>query len=324
MNPSRFQEQNEERWTQLERVLERVERNVATEEDASKLPGLFRQACSDLSLAQYRMYGLSLCERINKLVIRGYQDIQQGSAETARMVAHGIWAGVPRAVRAEWRLFLLCMLLFWGPYLLMTFSIHSDMRWVQSLLGPEQMQQLEMGFGKGAKISDFREGFGSNFAMFGHYIENNVGIDFQIFAGGLLAGIGTIFFLVLNGLLIGASTGYVIKECDPMNFLNWVSGHAWFELMGMILCGMAGLRLGMAIVHPGRRSRRQALEYAGKRAGVLVLGGAGMTTIAAFIEGFWSPLDVEPMLKYAFGLATIFLIMFYLLFAGSGRARREA
>ena len=43
--------------------------------------------------------------------------------------------------------------------------------------------------------------------MFAHYINNNVGIDFRIFAGGIFFGIGTLFFLIYNGLYLGAVVG---------------------------------------------------------------------------------------------------------------------
>ena len=46
---------------------------------------------------------------------------------------------------------------------------------------------------------------GTDWAMFGHYIQNNVGIAFQCFAGGLFFGIGSLVVLGYNGVLAGAS-----------------------------------------------------------------------------------------------------------------------
>ena len=75
--------------------------------------------------------------------------------------------------------------------------------------------------------------------MFCFYIWNNVAIDFRIFAGGIAAGAGTMFFLLFNGLHIGAAAGYVNVACDPESFWSFVAGHSSFELLGMVVAGVA-------------------------------------------------------------------------------------
>jgi len=323
MKSNTFQNQNEKRWQELEGVLDQLDSKDATPETASKLPGLFRQACSDLSLAQHRMYGLALCERINKLVIRSYKHLYRSTSGTWARVFDFFWFDLPQKIRQEWKLFWLCQAMFWIPVLILWASAYHDPRWVQSVLGAGGMASLEEGYGHGAKVSDVRDNFGSNFLMFGFYIRNNIGIDFQTFAGGMLAGVGTIFYIVFNGIHFGAAIGYVHLACDPANFFNWVSGHSSFELMGMVLSGMAGMKLGLTLIHPGQYARSHALLQAGKTSIVLLIGAATMTFIAAIIEGFWSPQVIEPRIKYIVGNSLWLLIFVYFFFAGRG-TRREA
>ncbi|MEM1294161.1 MAG: stage II sporulation protein M, partial [Verrucomicrobiota bacterium] len=230
-------------------------------------------------------------------------------------------SGLPRLVRTEWRLFWLAMLLFWAPFGAMVASSYVDQRWVESILSPETMRMLQIGFGHDSEVSDLRDSFGSNFAMFGFYIRNNVGIDLRIFAGGMLFGLGTIFFVVFNGLAIGASTGYLIQAGDPMKFLNWTSGHATPELIGMIFAAMAGFKIGFAMIKPGRYSRKDALVRAGRVAIRLLFGAVFMTTFAAFIEGFWSPVAFPENVKYTFGVVIVTVTAAYLLLAGRGAPR---
>lgn len=321
MNSSAFQSQNETRWRELEQLLNQLDDKSATPTDAARLPELFRQVCGDLSLAQHRMYGLALCQRLNLLVIRGYNHVHRESSGGWMRIAEFFWFKLPRLVRAEWKLFWLCQAFFWIPFTAMLISSYHDPRWVQSVLGPESMAQLEAGFGEGQDISEERNGF-ANFMMFGFYVWNNVKIDIWTFAGGILFGVGTLIFLLLNGVLIGAQTGYVIQACDPANFTDWISGHSYFELTGMILAGMAGFRIGWSIVRPGRQTRKQALVDATKPGIALIIGAMTLTFIAAIIEGFWSPLPFHPLIKYAVGIALTLLLSGYLLFAG--RAPREA
>jgi uncharacterized membrane protein SpoIIM required for sporulation len=79
---------------------------------------------------------------------------------------------------------------------------------------------------------------------------------------------------------------------------------------------MAGMRLGLAILRPGRLPRVRALAEASKQALPLIYGAALMTTIAAVIEGFWSAQPIPSEIKYAFGISGWLLLTAYFLFAG--------
>ena len=177
-----------------------------------------------------------------------------------------------------------------------------DIRWIQAVLGADGMVSMEQMYGgREAQLEHLRSEYGSNFMMFCFYIYNNVAIDFRIFAGGMVAGLGTLFFLLFNGLHLGAAAGYVNHACNPESFWSFVSGHSSFELLGMVVSGMAGMRLGLALLRPGRLPRVRALAEASKKALPLIYGAALMTTLAAVIEGFWSAQSIPSEAKYAFG-----------------------
>ncbi len=55
---------------------------------------------------------------------------------------------------------------------------------------------------------------------------------------------------------------------------------------------------------------------AGKKSLPLILGAAGMTLVAAAIEGFWSAQALPPMVKYVTGITLWVLVIAYLCFAG--------
>ena len=158
--------------------------------------------------------------------------------------------------------------------------------------------------------------------MFCFYIYNNVAIDFRIFAGGMAGGLGTLFFLLFNGLQLGAAAGYVDHACNPESFWTFVAGHSSFELLGMIVAGMAGMRLGLAILRPGRLPRVRALMEASKEALPLIYGAALLTTLAALVEGFWSAQPLPSAVKYSVGIAGWIAHILYFSLAGrrAGRA----
>ncbi len=322
MTPGDFEHQNAERWAEYERLVGRVESGKSGPE-AEQLPRLFREVCVDLSLAESRMYGARITERLNVLVIRGYELIYRSRRAGWEGVLSFVAVKFPQAVRREWRLFWLCSAVFWLPFLAMMLSADHDIRWIQAVLGADGMASMEQMYGgKEEQLSHLRSEYGSNFMMFCFYIYNNVAIDFRIFAGGMLAGLGTLFFLVFNGFHLGAAAGYVNHACNPESFWTFVAGHSSFELLGMVVSGMAGMRLGLAILRPGRLPRVKALVEASKQALPLIYGAALLTTLAAVVEGFWSAQPLPSALKYSVGIVGWVLHIAYFMLAGrrSGHA----
>jgi uncharacterized membrane protein SpoIIM required for sporulation len=144
----------------------------------------------------------------------------------------------------------------------------------------------------------------SDWAMFGFYIRNNVSVAFQCFAGGLFAGVGSLFFIAFNGALAGAVGGYLTEKGLSSTFYSFVVTHAAFELTAIVLAGAAGLRIGHALLAPGRRTRLQALVVAARESAVIIYGVAAMLLVAAAIEAFWSSATWMPLpMKY--GVAAI-------------------
>ncbi|MEO1856936.1 MAG: stage II sporulation protein M, partial [Rubritalea sp.] len=97
---------------------------------------------------------------------------------------------------------------------------------------------------------------------------------------------------------------------------------ASYELTGMVVAGMAGMRIGLGILNPGRMTRGRALLESGKLGLPLIFGAFFLTFIAACVEGFWSAHDFAPALKYGVGFAGWIAIALYFIFAGRGK--REA
>ncbi|MEM8955525.1 MAG: stage II sporulation protein M [Verrucomicrobiota bacterium] len=324
MNRKQFEKENQSRWEELSRILHQLDEGQSPV-DADKLPSLFRQVCNDLALAQYRMYGIRLCDRLNQLVIAGYKHVYHTVNASFETFLHYFAVEFPRNVRREWRLFILALLLFWAPFGALILSAYVNPQWLQAVLAPESMEMVEGMYGKGerSQIEYVRDRFGSNFAMFGFYIFNNVRIAFITFAGGILCGLGTMFFLLFNGTFIGAVFGYVHFAGDTEKLYTFVAGHSAFELTGIILAGVAGLRLGLSIIKSTRFSRKHALAKGAREAVGILYGAATLIILAAFIEGFWSPQPFDPSLKYAVGIFFWVLLALYLFLAGHRRHSHE-
>jgi uncharacterized membrane protein SpoIIM required for sporulation len=158
----------------------------------------------------------------------------------------------------------------------------------------------------------------TDWMMFGHYIRNNVGVAFQCFAGGLFAGVGALFFLAYNGAFIGAVAGYLIEQGFAPTFCSFVATHSAFELSAIVVSGAAGLRMGDALLRPGRLARLQSLATATQDSAVLLYGVTAMLLVAAAIEAFWSSAAwLPPSVKY--GVAAVCWSAVFGYFALQGR-----
>ena len=315
MKPTAFEEKNDAAWRELERALDALDRRKPVE-DAARVPRLFRQVCGDLALAQHRMYGRRLCERLNVLVIGAYQHLglaaRRGSGAFVRFFA----STFPRAVRTEHRVVWLCMALFFVPFAAFIVAAYFEPKWIFALLPPEAQAQMDMMYGKDTMDDYVRDKFGSSFAMFGFYIINNISIHFRIFASGVLLGAGAVYGLGYQGIFLGAMFGYVHTSGNLHRLYTFAASHSSFELLGFILGAAAGVRIGLALVHPGRLPRAAAMREAGKRALPVLLGSTMMLVGAAVIEGFWSGSGVAPWMKHTVGILGWVLFAVYFIFAG--------
>jgi uncharacterized membrane protein SpoIIM required for sporulation len=317
MNQQSFTDLNASRWRETELLVEMLEQGRGSS-DAARLPALFRQLCSDMALAQHRMYGARLCADLNDLVIRCRDQLARPQARARGGFARLVVQDFPRAVRREWRLFWLGMLLFFGPMILMTVAAYLEPRWIFTVIGPEEMEMMDGMYGPGETDEFIRGEFGSDFGMFGFYIMNNVSIGLRCAGMGILAMVGSMFALGYQGVVLGAMTGYVHYAGNLERFNTFVVSHAAFELTGIVICGVAGMILGQAILKPGASSRGAALTVAGRRALPLIYGGVLLIFAAAFIEGFWSASAVPPQWKMAAGAGCALLLTFYFIFCGRG------
>ena len=307
--------------SQLEKKSNRKENNLPPPATPwEQMPALFRQVCADLALARQRCLSPLTVEQLNNLCLRGCQHLYGGQGAMRAGLWRFIGVTFPRAVRAEWKIVSWCHFLFWFPFLTLLFFGDRDPRWFEGALGADGMQSLHQMYGDRESVAGARDSLGENFAMFGHYIWNNVGICFRTFAGGLLLGVGALLITVFNGIQIGAAAGYVTHSADPVAFWTFVAGHAAFELTGIVLSAVAGLRMGLAIIAPGALTRREALGAAADRAFPILIGAAMLVVAAAFIEGFWSPLNFPLLVKYTFGITLWLLTAVYFIFSGRKRS----
>lgn len=321
MKQQQFADQQRPTWNSFAGLVAQAEGPARKRDTAAlaELPALFRRVCADYALARHRRYSTGLVEELHELVQRGHRVLYRRKSIWLWRLVSFLWVGFPNAVRTHWRAFALSSALFYLPAFAVGIACYFNGDFIYSVMDAESVASMEHMYdpsnprtGRTEQRAD-----DSNFLMFGYYIQNNIGIGFRTFAGGIAAGLGTIIVLLFNGTVIGGVAGHLTQLGFTDTFWPFVAGHSAFELTAICISGAAGLLLGKAIVAPGRRKRGDALKAAGLEAVNLIIGAAFMLLAAAFVEAFWSPSQsVSSGVKYFVSATLWLLLFFYLAFAG--------
>ena len=264
-----------------------------------EVPSRYRRLCQQLALARRRGYSPVVTDRLQQLMQRGHGVLYRTPAPRWRSAVEFLIAGFPRLVREEKGVMLAATVLFWVPLLVIFVAILIQPDLSGALFDPMQLAQMESMYDPADETRKLGRDSGTDLAMFGHYIWNNVSIGFRTFASGMIAGIGSILVLISNGLIIGAVAGHLqaVGHGDP--FWRFVCGHSAPELTAIVIAGGAGLRLGLNLIAPGQRRRIDALVDGGRRGALLCCGVLAMLVFAAFVEAFWSSIGWMPAwIKY--------------------------
>lgn len=314
-----FEKEHREFWQML-KTLQNTKKKQAK---SSHLPEDFRKLCQHLAIARSRQYGSALITELEDITFLTYQNLYKNNIVLRHRIASYFLYGFPNAVRKNWKYVLFSGFLFFIPLILFAVLVQYFPHISYMVLGSEQVEQMEKMYDP--VLREVRDRTtADDIYMLGFYIRNNVSIDFQCFAGGMLFGVGALFYIFYNGMAIGTVMGHLVAKDFNETFFSFVAGHSSLELIAAVLAGAAGMILGMALLAPGRLTRVAALQKAVKDAVYIMYGTAFMTFSAAFIEAFWSPnQNIPVILKYTVGITGWILIILYFSFCGRNHAIRK-
>jgi uncharacterized membrane protein SpoIIM required for sporulation len=321
MTPLHFEELYQPEWLELEGLLDQILGRKKNAPEASnpvrgeRVAVLYRRACEHLALARARSYPAYLLAQLERLTSDAHQVIYQRREFGLDRLKRFLTQDFPRTVRAHAAYVWLSAAFLYVPTFVIGWLVYERPELILSVVDAETAASFEQMYSNSAtSIGRAAQG---DWVMFGFYISHNIGIAFQCFAGGLFAGIGSIFYLIYNGASFGAVAGYLTERGHSATFYSFVVTHGAFELTAIVLSGAAGLRIGHALVMPGRLSRMQSLVEATRTCAVIVAGAAVMLLIAAGIEAFWSSANWLPHpVKYSVAAVCWIGVLGYLTLQG--------
>jgi uncharacterized membrane protein SpoIIM required for sporulation len=308
MTPLEFETSNEPRWLELEKALQRDTRDL----DPERFLNLYRMCCEHLALAQAQDFPAHVVERLSLITGRAHQIVYRQSDFGAARISRTLIEVFPLRVREHAGYMLVAALLLTVPTIAVGIATYLNPDLILTVVDSRTASEFEHMYAPSAESIGRLRDAGSNWAMFGFYIMNNIGIAFQCYVTGVIFGLGSLFFLISNGVFGGAIAGFVAARGHGPTFFTFVATHSAFELTAIVLCGGAGLRIGRSVLLPGRLTRLSSLQRAAQETSAIVFGASVMLVIAAAIEAFWSSAAwVVPQAKLACAAACWILVILF-------------
>jgi uncharacterized membrane protein SpoIIM required for sporulation len=325
MTPLQFEQHHQQEWLELQNLLSQLQKSLRGRSvngqpiAGERVAALYRRVCEQLALARARAYPAYLVDRLEQLTADGHQLIYQhsefGYARLKQLIAYEF----PCAVRAHSAYVWLALAVFAIPTLVLGFVVYFHPELILTVVDSTTARNFEEMYSQSAAVIGRDRGADTDWQMFGFYIANNIGVAFQCFASGLFASLGSLFYLAFNGAYGGAIGGYLTQKGLSETFYSFVVTHSAFELTAIVLSGAAGLRIGHALLVPGRHTRLQSLVRASKETAVIIYGVVVFLIIAAAIEAFWSSAGWIPhYMKYSVAALVWTAVLSYLTLQGRG------
>ncbi|NNJ27296.1 stage II sporulation protein M [Alienimonas chondri] len=321
------------RWERFHELLDRFDRRSLrgrTAAEAAELSRGLRELAADLATVRAHGWGERLDGYLNTLLGKGHTAFYAAPPSPVAGFVRYLTRGFPRVFRKNGRFFLVAAALFFGPFFASWAAVAAKPELANRILPAEQQAMFDEMYAEdgaldpdgaaedGRSAFDFGDYSQERSGMAGFYVQHNVGIALKCFALGVTLGAGTIYVLLQNGLFLGAVFGYAGTSGNGERLYSFAVTHGSFELTAIAVAGGAGLMLGDALLHPGRRSRLGSLMVRGREAIQVAAGAAAMLVIAAGLEAFWSPAPIAPAIKYAVGASLWVAVFAWLLLAGRG------
>jgi len=332
LRSGRFRTEREIHWRRLDELVTLSEKkgmSALSYDEISSLTHAYRQAMNSLSVARDISLDRALIDYLENLCARAYLVVYAPQENLAHLFVKLFTTGIPQAVRrSALPLFLGFLALILGAVL--GYKLYfDDQSWFYTLVSPStaggRTPDASIAYLRGTLYGRSDWGRGDWFATFSSLLfTHNTRIAIFIFSLGVFLVLPSFMLTFYNGLLLGAF--YALFDDKGLGFdvFAWLSIHGVTELCAIAIACAGGARLGLAVLLPGQRTRRDALRYHSHDAVKLAILAALMLIIAALFEGFLRQLIEDPFWRLGIGWGMGVFWLCWLLLAGREPRTKKA
>lgn len=283
-------------WIRLGRLVDRASRpRRMSPDELDELVELYQRAATHLSVIRSGTHDPNLVDDLASLVTRARAAVAGSIDPGWNVVGRFFVVTFPAAVYARRFWIIGTTLGCLGVALAAALWILNDPTARANLIPPDDVAALC----RSEFASYYSENPASSFAS--QVWTNNAWVSAQAVAFGVLLGVPTLFVLLLNSINLGVVGGYMGSCGEGGQFFSLILPHGLLELTVVFVAGAVGLRLGWAIIAPGRRRRVEALAAEGRAAVGIVMGMAVALALSGVIEAFVTPSSLPTEVRIGIG-----------------------
>lgn len=320
-------------WSELETLLDRVERESAQPlsiDDARRFHLLYEKVSADLGRIATFAAEPELRRYLESLTARAYAEIHE-TRDGQRKFRPWRWFAVefPRVFRRQFGAFVVSVLITLVGVIFGGFAVALDEEAKDAVLPAQFANHLgdpakRVAEEEKADKNERRGAMHSTFASM--LMANNISVSIRAVAFGMTWGVGTILLLFYNGVILGLVGIDYIMAGQLVFLLGWLLPHGVIEIPAILIAGQGGLVLGKALIGRGDRlPLRARLRGVSGEVMTLIGGVAVLLVWAGIVESFLSQHH-EPVIPYwlkiAFGLGELAVLVWFL--RRRGGAEEEA
>jgi uncharacterized membrane protein SpoIIM required for sporulation len=306
---ARWLEKHGPHWKRLEELLGHAGRAGASalaHRELQELALLYRQAASDLSVVREDATSGRVTLYLNQLLGRAHNIIYMSRKPHSRGLRPFFLETFPEIFHETFSYTFAAFVIFLGAAVAGVLMCMANPGFERYLLGPDMMDTIAQHKMWTHSIVSVKPLASSQI------MTNNISVSLVTFALGITAGIGTVWMLIFNGLLFGVVNAACWDAHMCLMLWSFVAPHGVLELPAIFIAGGAGLLLARGMLFPGHLPHGASIELAGAKAVRLVLGMLPILVLAGIVEGFISPSDLNPALKFSLAGALAVLLVVYL------------
>ena len=306
LRSDRFRLEREVDWQRLEQIVSALEANAPrriSDDDLLELPVLYRKTASSLAVARETSLDAAALDYLESLVRRAWFQIYGPRIGLFGWLKRFFAGGWSAAIRDIWLDICIAFAVMVAGALVGWLLVARDQDWFYALV-PGAMASGRV---PGADPDILRQslahdGGAEGLTLFAASLfSNNAGVAIMAFALGFAFGVPTLLLLVYNMALLGAMLWVFADAGLGIQFAAWLSVHGTTELGAILLAGAAGMHVGRQMAFPGNRAILAAMQTAGVRAAVVMVGVTVMMIIAGLLEGYARQLVESTGARFAIG-----------------------
>jgi uncharacterized membrane protein SpoIIM required for sporulation len=332
---TRFVGQEKVYWTDLELIVERLERDPVGRMDVDEIKRfhyLYQRASADLVKVSGFSADAEIRRYLESLVGRSHTVVQGGRGGRKRTpLAAWLFSVFPVTFRRHFAAFLLSFMVVVTGAVVGSVIVAVDTRARAVILPFEHLKESptervtrEERVARKQRAEDEKRPSNPKKAFSAFLMTHNTKVSIAVFAMGFTYGIGTIVMLFYNGLMLGAVALDYVAAGQSTFLLGWLLPHGVIEIPAVLIAGQAGILIAGALLGRGQNLPMAArLRRIRPDLMTLLVGLALMLVWAGIVEAFFSQYH-EPIVPYAvkiaLGVVELGALVTYLSLAGRPRA----